>query len=151
MTAQTETLVLHQAEMPYGRGKGGMTSKILTDGTRFYCGGDPAAGTPCPTSFSADTFGSVMAHRSGRHGQVKAERQANGSGVAATLRHIKGRAAALLTEIEKIQERIEHPEPVVAEPKVVVDNKVDASWKDRAKAAEKELAQIRRTIGRLAG
>ena len=150
MTAQTETLVLRQAEMPYGRGKGSMSSKILTDGTRFYCAGDTDAGTPCPTSYVGDTFGSVMAHLSGRHGRLKAEREANGQGVVMTLRHLRGRAAALLTEIEKVQEQIQHPAPVPAEPKVV-DNKVDASWKDRAKAAEKELAQIRRTIGRLAG
>lgn len=150
MTATTEALVLRQAEMPYGRGKGSMTSKILTDGTRFYCGGDTDAGTPCPSAFVADSFGQVMAHRSGRHGRLKAERQANGQPTQVTLNHLRGRAAALITEIDKLSEQITHPTPVEAEPKVV-DNKVDASWKDRAKAAEKELAQIRRTIGRLAG
>lgn len=149
MTAQ-ETIVLHQATMPYGRGKGSLSSKILTDGTRFYCAGDTDAGAPCPTSFVGDTFGQVMAHRSGRHGRLKAERQANGQPTPVTLNHLRGRAAALITEIDKLSEQIQHPVVVEAEPKVV-NNKVDASWKTRAKTAERELAQIRRTIGRLAG
>ena len=150
MTATHEHIVvLTEATLPYGRGKGSKTSKILTDGTRFYCAGDPDAGTPCPQNYTAESFSSVMSHRSGRHGAVKAANRANGRDVAATLRHMKGRASALLTEIQKVEAQLTSSEPEVVTP--VHDGMVKAEWKDRAQKAERELAQIRRTIGRLAG
>ena len=147
MTAQETTIVLTQATMPSGRGKGGKTNKILTDGTLFYCGGLDD-GTPCPTGYKAERFGQVMSHRSGRHGQVKVEHKANAD-MARNLRHLRGRAAAMLTEIERLSAEVAEPTVVKADPSA--NGKVDSSWKDRAKAAEKELAAIRRTIGRLAG
>jgi hypothetical protein len=131
----SDTLIFTPATMPYGYGKGSTTKKILisTDGTKFACGGDE--GQPCPDAYVADTFGSVMAHRSGQHGRRKA-RNAEIKANSTDLTTLRKRAEALLADIDKVEAHLaQHEDP----------------YKERALKAERDLARIRRTFAGLVG
>lgn len=136
----TATIALTEATLPHGKGAGSRTNKILTDGHRFYCGGDPDAGTPCPDNYSADTFGSVFSHRSGQHGQRRARNAAKREAaqpVEQALASIRKRAEALMADVDSISTVTPNGD----------DKMVPAEWKERALKAERSLKSMRRALG----
>lgn len=135
------TVHLTPAVMPFGYGKGYPSTKILTDGTKFYCAGDTDAGTPCPDEYVGDSFGQVMAHRSGGHGARKArntQRRAQRQPVEQALADIKARAQALIQDVDNVEVRLHEAKD---------NGKVPAEWKERALKAERSLSTLRRALG----
>jgi hypothetical protein len=134
----SDTLIFTPATMPYGYGKGSLTHKILTstDGTTFACGGD-GNGVPCPDNYTAATFGSVMAHRSGQHGQRKARNAELKATTTPDLGSLRRRAEALLADIDKVQAQIteHHEDP----------------YKAKYHATKRELDRIKRAFAGLVG
>lgn len=131
MTESTE-VTLYPATVPHGNGKGALSKSIMrnAEGTVFYCAGDQDG--PCPTAYTADNFSSVMSHRSGRHGKLKAEHKAAKSR-SASLDNLLIRAKALTQDIETVLAN----NPYEAE---------NAALKRRAAAAERNLRTIKRAL-----
>lgn len=131
MTAQIQASEgMVYAAFPWGVAKGSLSKTILTDGAQFYCkDGD----------FTADTFGSVLAHRSRTHGQRPGRKRADGK---MTLADLQRRAEHLLADITRMADEgpgeKKHPGPQV-------------DWKERALAAEKKLRDNQKHIQALLG
>lgn len=143
-TEAHKDLVLEPATVPFGLGKGAKTQTILTDGTQFYCGDEGC-------DYQSPNYGSTMAHRS-THGR-KAKRDAAEARPGRKPTTLDGRLTGLKMDLLAMAERIEAMEEQVRQEGSggrAGSNAYQRMYQ-RARRAEKALADHQRTLAKLAG
>lgn len=121
-------LTLMPAIIPFGRGTGHKTEKILTDGVTFYC-----AQPGCP--YTGDRFARVFAHR----GVHSTKPKKNDSATKAQIRALTGlreQAAGLVRALDEIS---------TTQDSGISEKKYEA-MRQRALAAERKLASLKRVF-----